>query len=152
IGVTPSHPFFSADRNDWVAAGRLEVGERVLTNDGTAVVEWYVMREKPEEVVYNIEVEGDHCYRVGESGILVHNSSAGVTTLPAPPPTFQGCDCEEVIRTLRQRGGRASPVVLASWFQMTPANLRLIACRLYETITMGRRNATNFTTRRRADD
>lgn len=27
------------------------------------------------EPVYNIEVEGDHCYRVGDQGILVHNQS-----------------------------------------------------------------------------
>ena len=26
--------------------------------------------------MYNIEVEGDHCYRVGEQGLLVHNASA----------------------------------------------------------------------------
>jgi hypothetical protein len=25
--------------------------------------------------VYNIEVEGDHCYRVGQQGLLVHNAS-----------------------------------------------------------------------------
>ncbi|MFQ5732720.1 MAG: hypothetical protein ACE5KM_12305, partial [Planctomycetaceae bacterium] len=31
---------------------------------------------------YNIEVEGDHVYRVGESGVLVHNTSA------------PDCDCE----------------------------------------------------------
>jgi hypothetical protein len=31
--------------------------------------------------VYNIEVEGENCYRVGESGTLVHNASAG-----SPPP------------------------------------------------------------------
>ena len=74
IGVMPSHPFRSHDRNDWVEAGRLEPGERVKTLDGTSVVEWYVMREKPEDV-YNIEVEGDHVYRVGQSGILVHNAS-----------------------------------------------------------------------------
>ena len=81
IGVTPNHPFWSPDRNEWVPAGRLEPGERVKTWDGTAAVEWYVMRERPEEAVYNIEVEGDHVYRVGESGVLVHNSSAGN---PAP--------------------------------------------------------------------
>jgi hypothetical protein len=28
--------------------------------------------------VYNIEVEGDHCYRVGEQGLLVHNMSQQV--------------------------------------------------------------------------
>jgi hypothetical protein len=26
--------------------------------------------------VYNIEVDGDHCYRVGRQGLLVHNASA----------------------------------------------------------------------------
>jgi hypothetical protein len=26
--------------------------------------------------VYNIEVDGDHCYRVGQQGLLVHNASA----------------------------------------------------------------------------
>jgi hypothetical protein len=30
--------------------------------------------------VYNIEVDGDHCYRVGRQGLLVHNQSA--------PPTW----------------------------------------------------------------
>jgi hypothetical protein len=27
------------------------------------------------EFVFNIEVEGTHCYFVGESGLLVHNKS-----------------------------------------------------------------------------
>src|SRR5262249_33236093 len=31
-------------------------------------------RREPEPV-YNIEVEGDHCYRVGQQGLLVHNAS-----------------------------------------------------------------------------
>lgn len=29
------------------------------------------------ESVYNIEVLGEHVYRVGQSGMLVHNSYAG---------------------------------------------------------------------------
>jgi hypothetical protein len=34
--------------------------------------------------VYNIEVEGDHCYRVGQQGLLVHNaSSLSATALAA---------------------------------------------------------------------
>jgi hypothetical protein len=31
--------------------------------------------KKQVESVYNIEVESDHCYRVGPLGILVHNTS-----------------------------------------------------------------------------
>ena len=34
------------------------------------------IEKRPEcKTVYNIEVEGDHGYRVGESGVLVHNQS-----------------------------------------------------------------------------
>jgi hypothetical protein len=40
--------------------------------------------ERGVEPVYNIEVEGDHCYRVGEQGVLAHNQS---TTAATP------CEC-----------------------------------------------------------
>lgn len=33
--------------------------------------------------MYNIEVEGDHCYRVGGQGLLVHNTSGGCGSLPS---------------------------------------------------------------------
>jgi hypothetical protein len=52
------------------------------------------------EPVYNIEAEGSHCCRVGESGVLVHNMSAPATppsgnTNPAPPtPHFT---CQELM-------------------------------------------------------
>ncbi len=74
IGVTGSHPFWSVDRKAWISAIDLHIGETLETLEGTTVVE---SRSKWEhsEAVYNIEVEGDHCYRVGESGVLVHNVS-----------------------------------------------------------------------------
>ena len=75
IGVTATHPFWSVDREAWVSAIDLEIGETLKTLVGTTVVESRSKREEPE-TVYNIEVEGDHCYRVGESGVLVHNNSA----------------------------------------------------------------------------
>jgi len=73
IGVTEQHPFWSADRHDWVPAGKLRRGERVLVAGGTAAnTSW---ERAGDDAVYNIEVEGDHCYRFGEQGILVHNAS-----------------------------------------------------------------------------
>ena len=36
----------------------------------------FTQRPEPEPV-FNLEVEGDHCYRVGEQGLLVHNNSVG---------------------------------------------------------------------------
>jgi hypothetical protein len=99
VGVTPNHPFRSADRQDWVPAGELRIGERLQASDGTTprVVSW-TLRAEPEPV-YNIEVDGDHVYRVGQQGLLVHNQSV------RPPceaqnvqPGFQNRIVEEVRR------------------------------------------------------
>ncbi len=75
IGVTYSHPFRSADRKDWVAAGELKVGERVETRTGTTKV--VSIKKRPGQVpVYNLEVHKKHTYFVGKSGAWVHNSCA----------------------------------------------------------------------------
>ena len=74
IGVTGTHPFWSVDREAWISVLELEIGETLKTLEGTTVVERRIRRPEPEPV-YNIEVHGDHVYRVGESGVLVHNNS-----------------------------------------------------------------------------
>ncbi len=74
IGVTENHPIWSVDRADWVPARDLQIGDRVLTRDGPANVTGF--EYAGEEPVFNLEVDGDHCYRVGELGLLVHNASA----------------------------------------------------------------------------
>jgi hypothetical protein len=75
IGITLSHPVWSEDRSDWVPASALEPGERVRTLRGPRAV--LSLLPRGESLVYNIEVDGDHCYRVGEQGLLVHNHSDG---------------------------------------------------------------------------
>lgn len=77
IGVTAGHLFWSADRQDWVPVGELQPGETVEVWSGLQMVESYTpnVRVGP---VHNIEVEGDHCYRVGAQGILVHNTSVSL--------------------------------------------------------------------------
>ena len=82
IGVTGQHPFWSADRNAWVSVRDLRIGERLLVEGGTRVVEKVEVRG--EEVVFNIEVDGEHCYRVGEQGVLVHNASPSGYAKPKP--------------------------------------------------------------------
>jgi hypothetical protein len=74
IGVTPGHLFWSVDRQEWVPVGELEPGETVKIVNGTTTVESYTMRDGPEPV-YNLEVEHDHVFRVGDQGVLVHNAS-----------------------------------------------------------------------------
>ncbi|MFQ3650545.1 MAG: polymorphic toxin-type HINT domain-containing protein [Gemmataceae bacterium] len=74
IGVTERHPFWSVDREAWIAARELLVGERLLTASRTVQVRGFDPRGT--EPVYNLEIDGDHRYRVGEQGLLVHNASA----------------------------------------------------------------------------
>jgi hypothetical protein len=70
---TVSHPLFSEDLNDWVAAGQLRVGERIRTKTGTARIET-IRWKSGEHRVYNIEVEADHAYFVSEGELLSHNA------------------------------------------------------------------------------
>jgi len=77
VGVTANHLFWSADREDFVAAGLLRVGERLSGFDGEPRVAKVAPRSGAERV-YNLEVEGEHAYYVGERGLLVHNSYSQV--------------------------------------------------------------------------
>ena len=82
LGVTSWHPFWSMDRKGWVSVVYWEIGETLKALTGTTAVQSIVKRRGCEPV-YNIEVDGEHVYRVGESGVLVHN----VSTKPTYGPT-----------------------------------------------------------------
>ncbi len=94
IRATPTHPIWSVDEDAWVQVQELRQGGRLLASDGmTPVVEMIALREKGE-TVYNIEVEGGHCYRVGDQGLLVHNASDPTCNQMTVPcyDLFTGCD------------------------------------------------------------
>jgi hypothetical protein len=75
IGATPNHPFFSEDRQAYIAIGDLRIGERVkLEGEVAATLHTKWKRENGQETVYNLEVWRDHNFHVGKSGLLVHNS------------------------------------------------------------------------------
>jgi hypothetical protein len=76
IRATDVHPVWSIDREDWVPAGKLEPGEHVDTLEGpVAVVSVEPLDRHP--AVYNLEVHGEHVYRVAVDGVLVHNAGPG---------------------------------------------------------------------------
>ena len=84
IGVTATHPIWSVDEDDFVAAGDLLPGERLLTATGQiAHVHSLTPRPGPEPV-YNLEVDVEHVYYVSHAGVLVHNAKALVCKKPAP--------------------------------------------------------------------
>jgi hypothetical protein len=74
IGSTANHPFWSEDLQNFVQAGSLKPGEHLRLADGRTTT---LERTEPiaEQLpVYNLEVDGEHVYFVGESGVLVHNA------------------------------------------------------------------------------
>ena len=83
IGTTPNHPFWSETKSGFVRADQLVPGDEVRTIDGTAFVASITPRGPPEPV-YNLEVQFEHVYRVGEAGVLVHNGN--------PCKVFHGTD------------------------------------------------------------
>ncbi|MEM7477948.1 MAG: EndoU domain-containing protein, partial [Planctomycetota bacterium] len=74
IGVTENHWFWSVDRQRFLEIGKMHLGERVQTFHGdTKRIESKLPRPG-SQIVYNLEVFGEHVYFVGELGSLVHNS------------------------------------------------------------------------------
>jgi hypothetical protein len=84
ITGTRIHPVWSIDRSAWVELGNLEVGETLLGADGPTNVQCltFLAANQP---VYNLEVFGEHVYRVGTSGVLCHNTGDGVCTIVLNP-------------------------------------------------------------------
>ncbi len=74
IGTTVNHPFWSVDRNDFVRADSLAVGEQLQSLNGIVRVTGLSPRGPPEPV-FNLEVQVKHTYHVADSGILVHNGT-----------------------------------------------------------------------------
>jgi len=73
---TSPHRFFSEDRQDWVAAKELRIGEKLRTRAGEIVAVESSSKKSGVYRVYNMEVEGEHQYFVGVSSTLVHNAYA----------------------------------------------------------------------------
>ena len=70
---TGSHPLYSLDRDDWVQVRDLQIGERLQTAEGAVSVE-ALEKVRGLHRVFNLEVEGDHEYLVGEAGVRAHNT------------------------------------------------------------------------------
>ena len=74
IGTTPIHPFWSADREQFIEAASLEIGEHVLLADGSRAPVTAIVPRAGPHTVYNLEVQFNHVYHVTAAGVLVHNA------------------------------------------------------------------------------
>ena len=77
IGTTSQHPFWSRDRNAFVPAGELRIGEELKTALGTSTRVTSIEIRAGPETVYGLEVAGEHVYQITNAGLLVHNASVG---------------------------------------------------------------------------
>ena len=73
IGCTDNHPFWSEDRQDFIEAGKLIEGERVLLYSGEPRRVVQKLPRPGPQYVNNLEVFGEHVYHVTINGVLVHN-------------------------------------------------------------------------------
>jgi len=102
LHCTPTHPFHSQSRGDFVLAGDLVVGEELFLADSTTayVTDIQVQRGPPSAAggftAHNLEVADWHTYFAGESGVWVHNEG------PACQRAFS------IIRRLANRQGQGS--------------------------------------------
>jgi RHS repeat-associated protein len=81
IRPTGLHKFYSVSRRAWVSAKSLVRGERLDGLFGEAVV--ITAAPVPgAHRVYNMNVDGEHVFRVAAPGLLVHNNGCNV---PRPP-------------------------------------------------------------------
>ena len=78
-----THPIWSETRQDFVVAGQLEISEqfRSVTGQSATLTKIHPHRGPPE-MVFNLEVDGQHVYHVASNGLLVHNEGC-VPTIPA---------------------------------------------------------------------
>jgi len=85
IGVTREHPFWRGT-DGWVQAGALVSGDRVWSLDGwLRVVD--VEKRPGQEKVFNLTVDSEHTFFVGELRTWVHNK--GAINTKNPPPRAQ---------------------------------------------------------------
>ena len=77
VGGTAIHPIWSVDRSDWVPLGELTVGEQLLGRDGPVRIAASAVVHQPTRV-YNLEVNGEHVYQIGDLELLAHNADVCV--------------------------------------------------------------------------
>ncbi|APZ94504.1 polymorphic toxin-type HINT domain-containing protein [Fuerstiella marisgermanici] len=85
LGVTDTHPIWSETRHEFVVAGKLEVGEQFKTLTGeTSTLTKITPHRGPPEMVFNLEVDGEHVYSVASNGLLVHNDCVDLFRAVSP--------------------------------------------------------------------
>ena len=89
VRTTAAHRFFTLERGI-VAAGELQVGERLQTLGGVPRAIINIEPGPAGATVYNLTVEGLHTYFVADAGVWVHNDKHTEPDDPPPDPDGSG--------------------------------------------------------------
>ena len=75
IKVTGTHKFYINRNNSlkWIKASELTLNDKVKLDNGNYLSIEKIEKENKTVIVYNMEVEKNHNYYVGNNKILVHN-------------------------------------------------------------------------------
>ncbi len=73
ISSTDNHPFWVGKTSEWVLAKDLNLQSQLLGINSNILNVTNLDQYKKNIKVFNLTVDGDHTYYVGESGILNHN-------------------------------------------------------------------------------
>ena len=115
---TDTHQFYSEDRKAWIPAGRLSIGERLRTADGSTEIT-SISKQSGIHQVFNIEVEEEHWYYVSELDVLTHNMCARDPNIPVIKQLAGKGQLSALRRNPNLKG-----VDVDSLLQRTPAELQ----------------------------
>lgn len=93
--ATDLHPFYSATRGEWLHLRDLRVGEFLRLEDGSGVAIAAITEVPGVHRVYNLEVEVQHTYLVGDEGVWAHNPRPGC---PSPNGRRGGQAHQDTVR------------------------------------------------------
>ena len=75
IGVTEYHPFWAESRLVFAQVRDLKPGEKLLSSLGRTHVIQRIEERPNTEMVFNLEVEHEHCFQATDHGIINHNQA-----------------------------------------------------------------------------
>ncbi|MCR5308106.1 MAG: HINT domain-containing protein [bacterium] len=76
ITSTYTHPYYVSELGQYVKAGYLEQGMKLLDKEGKQIRIASVSNYYKNDVVFNMNVRDNHNYYVGNTSVLVHNDCA----------------------------------------------------------------------------
>ena len=79
LSTTGSHEFWLPRKKSWVPAKQIEEGDFLLAANGSELPVISIERRKHICDVYNLEIETNHNYFVGNAEVLVHNGDPGLS-------------------------------------------------------------------------